>query len=357
MPRVGWLGIALLVAYSACDGGCRKKKTTAVDASKEETAVGVEVITLGTEPRHKLEIGRWAGLTYHLQIQTEGSFGIRGVPPAKAPTSIIGLGFEVLRGTADPVIRERDKKSLKLVEERASLDQVELASSDLPVEVVDKLNASLALLKGSTAKQLVNEDGEVFEITTELVGGQAPPKEIKKILDDAFEGQKHFPFRLPPVAVGSGARWRFSEPLEMRGAKAMQTADMTLLGLGSRTARIAIRVRHQAPRQELPHPSEPGLTATLEQLRGDADGEITIDRLTAVVLAARLTTTAYFTVTWMDAEGHDQTSTFMSAQVQRLAGQLGTPDAGVDGGDAARPDAGRDASGEATVEDEDDEEE
>jgi hypothetical protein len=177
---------------------------------------------------------------------------------------------------------------------------------------------------------------------------------VKKILDDALDAQRHFPFRLPPVPVGVGARWRFSEPFEVRGVKAVQVADMTLVELGKDSARIAIRARHQAPRQEVPHPTEPGLTATLQALRGDSNGEISIDRLTACVLSARLTATSFLTMQWMDAQGQDQNATFMEARVQRLTGHVGpeaeagveaveSPEAGA--GDAASAVTAPDSSG------------
>jgi len=328
---------------------CGKKAPAPVEEPANEPAPRVEVLGLGSDPRVRLEVGRWTGLVYQLESRSDGSFGLQGQPPTKAPTSVLLSHFQVLRGTADPVIREMNGHSLRLVEERAELRRIGVESTTLSPEVLGQLNAAFGLLRGLTTRSLLAEDGEVVEVKTESIGGVQPPAPVKKILDDALDAQRHFPFRLAPVPVGVGARWRFSEPFEVRGVKAVQVADMTLIELGKDSARIAIRARHQAQRQQVPHPTEPGLTATLQALRGDSNGEITIDRLTACVLSARLTATSYLTMQWMDAQGQDQNATFMEARVQRLAGHVGPePDAGPEGLDAS--DAGASDAANASKE-------
>lgn len=351
---------ALLVIAAlapGCDYVCGKKKPVgAADAAADDgLPVGVELVSAGAEPRARLEVGRWAGLHYQLETESDGSFGRSDQPPVKAPTSFLKLSVEVQRGTADPLVQERDGRQLRLVEERATLDKIELRSASAPPDFLSKLNLAFGLLVGLTTRSLVGENGEVVEVTTEHVGGVVPPPEIKKLLDEALSSQRFFPFRLPPAPVGLGARWRFTAPLEARGVKSIQVADMTLVELSEAKARFGVRVRHQAPKQEVPHPTEPGLTATLVGLRGDADGEITIDRLTACILAARFSSTSYLTMTWMDPEGQDQTATFMQANVQRMKGRVGPPDdAGADAADAERDSAPPDA-GSPPTEDEDEE--
>jgi hypothetical protein len=351
--------LVALMTLPGCEWMCGKKKPPP-PASEEprDTPSRVDVQSVGREPRVKLEVARWAGLTYQLESETDGSFGVQGAAPARAPTSFASLHYEVLRGSADPLEKEIDGRKLRLVEERATLADIGIRSKDVTPDVLAKLNAGFGLLRGSTTRQLVAEDGEIAEATTELVGGMVPPKELKSFLDAALDGQRHFPFRLPTVPIGVGARWRFSEPLVIRGAKALQVADMTLISLGPNTARIGIRVRHQAPRQQVPHPLEPGLTATLDALRGDAEGEITIDRMTACVLSARLNGTSFLTLTWMDNDGKDQTATFMQATIQRMQGHVGEVEAGADagdGGDAAA--APSEASADVSVPSEDEEDE
>lgn len=318
---------------------CGKKPPPPPEGPSADTAATVEVLEAGRDPKVKLEVGRWTGLVYRLQSKSDGSFGVVGQVPTKTPTSILESRFEVLRGTADPVEKMVGTRSLRLVEERGTLERIEVESSTLPADVVAKLNAAFGLLRGLTTHWLTAEDGEVVEVTTESVGGVKPPPEVKQLLDTALDAQRHFPYRLPSAPVGTGARWHFTEPLDVRGVKATQVADLTLLTLAKDTARISIRARHQAAKQQVPHPTEPGLTATLDTLRGDSDGELLIDRMTSCVLQARLTATSQLALTWMDSEGKDQHATFVQAQVTRMTGRIGD-DADAGDKDAGTLDAG-----------------
>jgi hypothetical protein len=327
--------VALVLALLApgCQWMCGKKKpTVTVKDAGDALPQGVEMIGLGREPRVKLEVARWTGLGYRLQTQIDGAFGLMGMPAAKSPTSLLATHTEVVHGSADPVVQEVDGKKLELVEERAQLDRIEVQSTTLPPEAVQQLNLAFKLLEGMTTRSLTSSNGEVVSLETETVGGVVPPPEVKRVLDEILDAQRTFPFRLPPVPVGLGARWRFSAPFEVHGVKAVQVAEMTLVGLGAKSVRIGIRVRHRAPAQVVPHPIDPSIPANLDHLRGDADGEIEIDKLTACTLSARLTTTSYLTLSWTDADGHAQNATFLQANVQRMRGRVGPPDdAGADG--------------------------
>ncbi|MBI3202471.1 MAG: hypothetical protein HYZ29_13095 [Myxococcales bacterium] len=335
--RRSWL-VLLAVALVApgCDFICSKKPPSAgADASADDMPVGIEVLSAGAEPRAKLEVGRWAGLEYVVELESDGSFGRTGDPPIKAPTLVMKTRVEVQRGTADPLIQERDGKPLRLVEERATLERIAVRSATGPADFIGKVNEALGLLVGLTTRALIAENAEILEVTTEHLGGVVPPPEIKSFLDEALGAQRSFPLRLPPVPVGVGARWRFSVPLEIKGVKATHVADLTLVELGASRARIGIRARQQAPQQEVPHPTLPGLRASLAGLRGDSDGEVTLDRLTACILAARFSSTTYQTMTWVEPDGSDRTATFMHASVQRIQGRIGGPGDGGDSPDAA----------------------
>jgi hypothetical protein len=328
--RRGLLASAL--ALPACGSWCNRAPEQKKPVS--DGAPRVEVTDPGREPRAELEVGRWSGFRYWLALENDGSFGTAGLPPAKAPTSVMTLGFEVLRGTADPIVRDQAGDKRELIEERSVLEELHVRSSELPPEAIAQLQSAFDALRGTSTKQLVAQDGEVVELEIELVGGQKPPPEVKQVLDEAFDFQRRFPFRLPPAPVGVGARWRFSEPIEIRGVRATQVAEMTMIALDQRAARIGIRLRLQAGTQMVPHPLDPNRQATLESFRGDGDGELEIDRATAVVLSSRLATTAKLELSSLDAEQRRQVATFTSASVLRGRGGIG---AAPRDGDGAAP--------------------
>jgi hypothetical protein len=252
------------------------------------------------------------------------------------------LRFEVVRGTADPIVREIDGREAHLVEEHAVLRDIGVASDELPAPALAQMNAGFGLLRGLNTRQLVAEDGELAEVSAEGIGGQKLPPEIKKFLDDILDTQRHFPFRLPHDPVGKGARWRFTQPLPMRGINTMQVADMTLTAINEQSVSIAIKVRLQADKQTVPHPTDPSIQASLDKYRGDSEGELVLDRMTAVILSSRLANTSVISLSWKDREFREQKSTFMSASVIKMKGRLGpfeADDAATDAGDAATGDA------------------
>jgi hypothetical protein len=325
-----------MLALPACSSWCNKEPPAAKPT--KPSAARVELQNPGKEPRAELEVGRWSGFRYWQIVENDSSFGTEGLPPAKAPTSSLTTQYEVVRGVADPIVRERDGAELRLIEEKGVIADVQLSSAELPAEALSALQTVFGALSGTTTKQLVSDAGEIVELQTELVGGKKPAPAIKRFLDEAFDAQRRFPFRLPPAPVGVGARWRFTDPREIKGVKATQVAEMTLMALDQETARIGIRLRLQAGTQMIPHPLDPLRQATLESFRGDGDGQLTVARMSAVVLAARLATTASLKLSTQEPGQARKSVTFTSASVLRLRGGTGTAPAAEPAADAA-PDA------------------
>jgi hypothetical protein len=320
--------IGLALALPACSSWCNRAPS---DKGAKREPPRVELSDSGREPRAELEVGRWSGFRYWLTLRNDGSFGVVGMPLAKAPTTEMTLDFEVIQGAADPIVRKKDGVELALIEERSVLAKVGIDSPELPPEAVAQLQSAFDGLRGTSTRQLVAQNGEIVELQIELVGGQKPPPEVKRALDEAFDLQRRFPFRLPPSPVGVGARWRFSEPIEIRGVRATQVAEMTVVALDAQSARIGIRTRLQAGTQMIPHPLDPLRVATLESFRGDGDGELTIERASAVVLSSRLATTAKLELSFVDADKKRQVATFTSASVLTGRGGIGAAPSEADG--------------------------
>jgi hypothetical protein len=344
--RVTWLRAALALGFCvpACNFHCGSSKVVR-EAPKSDAAVpNVQIQSTGKPPRVLLQVGRWTGLTYRQHLVVDSSFGISGKPPLRAPTAMTTLRYTVLRGTADPIVRRTDAGEQDLVAERGVVEALGVKSSTLPAAAVTALNQAYGKLVGTTVRQLIAEDGSVAEVRTELVGGAQTTPEIKKLLDAAWEPERSFPFRLPGVAIGVGARWTFSDPIHVQSGHAVQVADMTVLSMDAQHVKIRIRVRQYAPRQRVPNPVNPLESATLERYRGDGEGEVTFDRLTAIALSARLATTASLTLSAPGPGGRRQSATLAASSLLAEHGEvLGTSaaDAGaaLPVADAAAPEA------------------
>lgn len=343
--------VAPLLVVVGCGDGC-----SCSDSKGDRTApkpVGlpggarVEILERGAEPRIELQVGRWTGMRYRAVFRSRSSFGLAGKKPVTTPESVSTVLFRVTRGTADPVVRQKAGVELKYVQERARIESVRIESKDLPPAAVAGINAALAGFAGTATKQLVSEDGEVAEMRTELVGGEEPEPEVKKALDAAWDVQRRFPFRLPREPLGVGGKWKFSEPIDVAGVRAIQVSEMTVQKVGAETVRLGIKVRYQAPKQDIVHPFDPEGTATLDAFRGDGQGYMVIERLTALTREAELNTTASLTLSADAAEGR-RTATYISASAMHVTARQVSDDAGIDGGDfPAAPDAGAWVSPEA----------
>jgi hypothetical protein len=332
-------------AYGACvvallglgcgSRGCSceklRMKLLVREAPAERVFSDVEVLGDGTAPRVGLRVARWTGYRYRFVVEGSGSLGLEGQPQAFGPVVVMTLDHEVLRGSADPIVVRADAGVSRLIEERAIVESVRVRQDGVEKRVLDGWNQALLPLRGTAVRQGVTESAGIAWLKSELVGGAKPPEEVRQAVDATLEMQRHFPFRLPPVPVGIGARWRFRESVDLNGAHAAQIAEMSLRAIDAATAVVGIVLRQEAPRQKVPHPFVPGASAMLEQFRGDGEGELTVDRLTAVVLRARLVSTARLTLS-DELNGHHEQVTLLGTSIITASSSVITEfDAGAPG--------------------------
>jgi len=291
---------------------------------------GVTLLEPGQEPRVPLRVSRWAGLRYRADVETSGSFGLEGQAIAAGPTLSLGVDVEVLRGLGDPIELRADGGVIRAIEERLTVRHASLASPDASAAERELWNRGLAALPETTLLQQTSEAGEVISLEGELVGGRVPSPEVQRALTDSLEMQRHFPFRFPEQPVGVGASWRFREHIRPRGVEAVQVADVRLRTLDSETVTLQVVVRQEAARQDVPHPLDARLTAVLEQYRGDAEGQLVVQRETGLPLTARLVGTVRLAMSGAVA-GRIERAAFVMATVTTLRTRFDDAGAGDTG--------------------------
>lgn len=306
---------------STCSSDSERREGTS-DAASDASTSGVEVLDPGRTPRVTLRVNRWRGQRYGTKLVAESTLGALGAAPVKLPTLEMELRAQVLRGSADPQIHpSQDGEKLRLVEEQLEVRSLRYSGAHIPAPLLTEGNSALALLVGTTARQLLTEDAEVHALSVDLVGGERPSQTVKQAVDEAWDAQRHFPLRLPPMPVGVGARWRFVETLDLHGVRLLQVADASLVGVRPKSVSLRLRIKQHAPRQKIPHPMDPKRSALLEIFRGDGEGELTLDRVTAVTLEGRLTTTAHLSLSSEGPTGREKLS-LVSVNTIRSKGEL-----------------------------------
>ena len=322
------LGLTLSLLFGGCHSSCGRAEPSSEGKTEEPVVKSVRVVERGLEPRISLRIGRWAGLKYRIRIEADGSFGLAGQQAIHTPTTHLTFFYEVLHGLADPVVKTRHRGSEHMISERAVLEEMFAESAVLPPEMLKQWNEGLRLFEGSSVQQLVAEDGEIVEVTTERVAGVDPGPEIKKLFDVGLEIQRRFPLRLPHGEVGVGAKWRFSEKVEVGGVHAMQIADMSLLRFDDEEVTIRFRIRQEAPRQAMPFPELPHEDTMVESFHGGGHGEIVMDRLTGVLLSAQFSTNARMTASGL-LDGKRESASYFMGTSAKMTGVILASDSGA----------------------------
>jgi hypothetical protein len=343
------------LSAGACSRACSKASSAGSQGGNSSvpsaSAIGeisgdtTELVGAGSAPRIDLGVERWAGLRWRLTSSARSSLGIEGRRPVTGPLLTTISDFEVVRGSADPVRRLIDGVEVRCVEELGKVVEVRIEALAFARTGAGSPGAQRASwLDGTSARLWTSERGTIVDADIETVGEVTPDATMKESLKELVSVQRRLPFVLPAESVGVGARWKLKQEIEVRGASATQETELELRSFDARAAQIHFRSRLTAPRQSLPHPERMGELVTLERLRGDVEGDLSIDRLTGIFRRASLALTASLTVT---TEAQNRI-TYVSSLTGNSTGTL------LDGDAAAASSASASAAGTAAPANEDD---
>lgn len=152
-----------------------------------------------------------------------------------------------------------------------------VAEPGAPREAINTLRPSLTPLIGLSGSIVVNSRGQTKSTRINLPPELDPT--AKEIFEQLSTSLDQFYAPLPEEAVGTGARWRVSQDLNVNGIQLTQSAIYELVSNQDNILELGILVEQEARPQVISLPSIPdlpaGVTLELRSLSSQGEGEMT----------------------------------------------------------------------------------
>jgi hypothetical protein len=152
-----------------------------------------------------------------------------------------------------------------------------LAEPGEPREAINALRPSLTPLIGLSGSIVVNSRGQTKRTQINLPPELDPT--AKQIFEQLSTSLDQFYAPLPEEAVGTGARWRVSQDLNVNGIQLTQSAIYELVSNQNNVLDLMVLVEQEALPQAVTLPSIPdlpvGATLELRSLSSQGEGEMT----------------------------------------------------------------------------------
>lgn len=275
---LGWLS-ALLLGLALVTGGCqksstqskKKKATSSADRSIPKT-VQVKLLSAGTGTKTPLRYHFRAPETHRVLVTITMSVGVsteeRSVPVQRMPAMEMELALAHEAVSQAGVL----KYNFQLI-------RAELAGGD-----GGSMKRRFSKTLGPALKQLegLKGSGEASPRGLAKLGTiQVPPSmpsEARKAVQSLQEQLQRLAVPLPEQAVGEGARWEVSQPLQRATLRMGQTITYTLVKRQANRVTFDVSLKQFAPQQELNKAQLPrGATAVLHSLRSSGTGRFEVD--------------------------------------------------------------------------------
>lgn len=259
----------------------------AVDAPME-----LKLIDSGAEPRkplrYKFHLGQAETLEMDMRLAMGMEVGLNKQPETPTP----GMRLQVVM-TPKALTEAGDLRYT------FRLQAVEvLQDPTIPPQMLVAAEAQLTPLTGLTGEAVIDVRGITKEASFVPPPGMSPS--LQPVMDNLRYSLRNVASPLPEEAVGRGARWEITTPLNTPGLKLTQISTHTLESLTGDTAKVQLSLRQEAPRQPVTIPgSRDGSTASLESLSSSGTGSMAFD-LNRIVPQSKLTMTSESTIKAQD---------------------------------------------------------
>lgn len=233
-------------------------------AEKPQERPSVEVIDPGAEPREEIRyqptIGQAERVELAMNLSLTTIVGGQENPAMELPTVT-----SIWRQTPRQIENGEIQYDIQY-------ESVKVDPSDPIAAQLEPLFAPLSSITGVGA---ITDRGEQVQLELN------PPAQANQVAASQIEMMRTQMQGLgvifPEEAIGEGASWTVTSPLEIDGVQVEQKTSYTLQSRENGTVRLAMAVDQTAPRQTLSAPGLPPDAATVESFSGDGEGEIELD--------------------------------------------------------------------------------
>ncbi len=280
--------VVLAAVVLAMGASCKQSETPVPAVSPPD----LQIVSAGNEPRRLLRYHAPKDTHQRLELSivvalTAGEVG------APMPTIVLTLAYVV-----DAVMPSGQMTLRGTIE---GIHAVETEGSKVPAAA---LNGPLETLNGLTIHSVLSPTGRITGSTLDP-GGKTIAPELDAQLQSLIRSFESTMMTLPDEAVGVGAVWRNSKPVEHNGMKLKAVNTVTLTALEGDAIEYSINTDIHGANQSV---TQQGVTIAIEDIVGSGGGKGSIDLATLAVtseLAAELRSR-------MKATGEDQEPTNMT---------------------------------------------
>ena len=279
-----WLAAFAVVAL----GSCKQTEGPVPAISPPD----LQIVSAGNEPRRVLRYHAPKDTRQRLELSVLVALHA-GEVGAPMPTIVLTLAYAV-----DAVMPNGQMTLRGTIEE---IRAVETEGSKVPAAA---LNGPLETLKGLTIHSVLSPTGRITGSTLDT-GGKTIAPELDAQLQSLIRSFESTMMTLPEEAVGVGAVWRNSKPVDQNGMKLKAVNTVTLTALKGDAIEYSIDTDIHGANQSV---TQQGVTIEIEDIVGSGAGKGSLDLATLAVtseLAAELRSR-------MKATGEDEQPTNMT---------------------------------------------
>ncbi len=274
LPLVAFVlaaSLGLSSAATAPTNAPAKADKAEVKADEKATAAPavtrLKLLNAGAEPRKALRLSGKPGdkqsMTMTMKMSMNVGAGGEQAMAMKIPA--IKMPFDVTTTS----VAESGDISYDIV----MRDPNVVEDADSMPGMLDAMKASLGSMKGLSGKGTVSNRG--FNKATDLKLPADANPQFRQVMDQMNLSQMSSP--LPEEAVGPGAKWEVTMPIQSQGLSLEQKSTCEVVSIEGSIVKLKTSIVQNAANQKIENPAAPGLEMTLKQMTGSGTGTTTMD--------------------------------------------------------------------------------